>query len=834
MARRKKRSRSRQAKADSPEAMARAAAEHLERGAFKDAAADYKRLLKQTRRPEWVQGLAQAYAGRAQHLASRGMLKEAIALWQNRAEACDAPLADPRYCEWLLAAGRRQQIADLYHQAPEMLAGEGGMARLRAQLAAAALADGNELIEQLPADDPVARDYPAAEAALAAFARDDAEALDTALARIPFRSPYRDFRQLLKAWVRREQDPDAADELWARVPADTPFAGIRRALEVAGQADAALQGNIAELPADILTLVAALLGWNEAQVNRLPALARLGPSPDQPALCDFVIAHQKALGQPFAREAAFALAGLDNRAQRRLIKKFNALPLAERARLVARGLEAHGALDEAIERWLTFLDVLAGQPDADDNRLRRALIHRHIADLIQPPSASLPLTPDVVDHLASSLALDPGDRDSHLRLIDHYLHLRELKPARQWVDRALQQFPDDIECLFRAAQTAVAGAAYKKAAGFAQRILAIDPINPRGRGLLVDAHLSHARKKANQPEAARRELEHAAHWARSGIDTGRIDILHGLITRREAGAKAAAESLNTGIARAGGGLTGRFYLLLEAARLDQDLQAVTRAAALPAVKGEGNRAQVLTLVRALGTLRDGPHYARAVEAALVPLAPAINQAAQADFDREESELLCETLLRYRQYRPLTRYARTALQRWPRAPLFVFYKIQGDLAGRPPHPWAREGGRLEAAYDRARGAGDTRTAERIGALLDSAFPLPRFEASDPFVDVEAPGDDEPPGANDVVQALIDDMLDPALRSLFEMLLGEADLRRLQDALRRDEPVPFDIQAKLAALPDEHGAPSAPLPSPAKRRKKNKNKRDNRNPLQGDLF
>lgn len=213
---RKKKSRSKHAKTRNPEETARAAVEHLEAKRFKDAATDYKQLLKDGRHPEWVEGLASAYAGRAAQLAGRGMVKEAIALWQNRAEACDTDLADPRYLQWLIAADRTREIARLYRQDAAALAGVDGLATLQARLAAAALADGGELIEQLPADDPVVRDFATANTALIAYADGDDETLQAALGRIAFRSPYRDFRQLLKALVRHETDPAAAAELVAR------------------------------------------------------------------------------------------------------------------------------------------------------------------------------------------------------------------------------------------------------------------------------------------------------------------------------------------------------------------------------------------------------------------------------------------------------------------------------------------------------------------------------------------------------------------------------------------------------------------------------------------
>lgn len=828
---RKKKPRAKQAKAQSPEDAARAAARHLEQERYRDAAAEYKQLLKDDRRPEWVEGLARAYAGRAAHLASRGMIKEAIALWQTRAETCDTPLADPRYLQWLIAADRTPEIARLYSQDATALAGADGVAALQTRLAAAALADGGELIEQLPADDPVVRDFAAADAALTAYADGDDETLQTALARIAFRSPYRDFRQLLKALTRYEQDPAAAAELCARMPADTPFAGILKALDTAGQIGSATPveaTTLTDLDNGIQNLLAALAGWSSAQQQIIAPLARLGATPTQRELFDFVPAHRKLLGPDYARDAAFLLAGNDHSMHRRLIKLYRGLPDAAVARLRALGLEDTNMLLEAIDAWQRMLDALDSEPAQDaEASLRCALIHRRIADLIQPRSVSLPLDSGAIHHLTASLEYDAADHETTLRLLDHYLHVGGLKTARGWVDQALAQFPDDPECLFKAAEVATAGKAYKKAARFAERILSIDPINADARGLLVDAHLGHARKQiqADKPDAARRETDNAAGFARTAVDRARVALLDGLTTFAHDGAKAAAPALVAGVERADDALVGRFFLLLEAGRAGQKPASVSRAADLPAAKTLGELRHVLALVDALGALRTGQQHQPSAEAALTKLAPALNQAANAKLDRGRAEQICETLLRYRQYKPLKRYAQAALKRWASEPLFVFYRIMGHMQGNRVLPWDKESRQLDAAFARARDAGDERAAERIRATLEEMLPL--LPDADDFAPLE---DDMAPDPSSI-PTLIDGELSPMLRDILEQFLEPADMRRLDAAIQRGEPIPTDILSKIQTLI----AADEQEPAPRRRDSGQKNRRSGQdNEGQADLF
>ena len=68
----------------SPEAIEHKAREDLASGRHREAIAGFKQLFKLEPRPAWRSALADAYAGRARELAAKDMLKEALAIWENR------------------------------------------------------------------------------------------------------------------------------------------------------------------------------------------------------------------------------------------------------------------------------------------------------------------------------------------------------------------------------------------------------------------------------------------------------------------------------------------------------------------------------------------------------------------------------------------------------------------------------------------------------------------------------------------------------------------------------------------------------------------------------
>lgn len=77
---------------------------------YKEAIELYKELIKRERRPDWIDGLAACYAGRAHDLAAKGMVQEASVLWRNRTQLCGKPLAEGPYFGWLLQAGGRDEM----------------------------------------------------------------------------------------------------------------------------------------------------------------------------------------------------------------------------------------------------------------------------------------------------------------------------------------------------------------------------------------------------------------------------------------------------------------------------------------------------------------------------------------------------------------------------------------------------------------------------------------------------------------------------------------------------------------------------------------------------
>ena len=80
-------------------------------GQYKEAIELYKSLLKRADNADWQKALAQCYLQRALAFAAKGLVKEALVLWENYAQNAAPPhLALDRYIGWLLQTNNTEKV----------------------------------------------------------------------------------------------------------------------------------------------------------------------------------------------------------------------------------------------------------------------------------------------------------------------------------------------------------------------------------------------------------------------------------------------------------------------------------------------------------------------------------------------------------------------------------------------------------------------------------------------------------------------------------------------------------------------------------------------------
>lgn len=775
------------------EDQAEMAAAALLSGRHKDAIVIYKDLLKGERRGVWLAGLGSAYAARARELADKGMFKEALVIWEQRAVSCETTLMTTNYIVWTLQAGKLDAALKLFTD-PQCAADSTiDRALISEYFAALALTGETRILELLPAEDAVVRDHASANALLKAFCNGEETALETHLKAIPYRSPYRDFRQIVKAWQLGEH---AFSDLLAtvnRVGTHSPFRGLGNILlELYSPECEPI--TTAQQEGSTLLLKAAISGWSRKQVELFKAAELLGPVPNAKALFNLLLRFTAVFEEAVARNAALKLLIHYPQGKIAFTKHFGKLSPLELARLEAQMADIKGDPYQSDSAWRDVLDELEKQREPGVDQQREAVILRKLADQWLRFEREIFPQPGVVADLTESLALDPDDIATHVKVIELQRKSDNLKGARASVKAALERFPYSIPVLMEAVQTAIAGNAFKKAASIAQQILKLDPINIKVQGILVDAHLAHSRKqiKAQKFDLARRELSDAASWARSAAIEGRVKLVIGLLEYSAKETDYGLNLLKEGVELCGGKLVGQYQLLVEAHKLGLQRQNWLKLAALPKASNYATRDPVIELVKAVGNthgLENDDIYGT-----LLQFESVLRKSLKEPYTRQEMELICDTLHRFGMMRLLEKFARQARLQWPDESVFVFQALYAKADGALFKLNQRDFDQLDDAFHQARQDGDSRTAHRIMEFIEPPNPFGFFPELPPGFP-SGPSSGFPPelpqGFPADLAAIINEIGPDAMEALLEAMerdLGDQGDNRPQSKPRKAVGVP----------------------------------------------
>jgi len=773
--------------------LATRAAAALSEQSYKEAIESYKHLLKRETRAEWQHHLQSAYLGRAEGLAGKGMYKEATMLWENM-NAVDGKIKEPAlYIDWLIRAGQYAKAGRAFLSFQEELTANGTRESVETTLALTLLVRPQELLQVLPADTPLLRQRDVAVAALKAYCEGaEAAQVKAHLKEISFRSPYREFRQLLNALLKWESDPPAAPAALAQLPSHSPYARLAETL-LACVSDTL--PALAELSPVQRELATSLLGWDKHQQQLLKHWENVQKLGTDKARFNFIAANLAAFDRTQAQQTCAALlvgypAGL--KAYQRL---FEPLPAWEQERLRALQAEHDDDLFDAVDAWRYCAHLLTEDRSQPDNPLRAALILRHAANELATQDFDLDPSNTALECLEQSLDLDPDDKASYLRLAKLYKERDNIKKAHYWVEQAAQRFPQDPPILLAAMAAATERKAFKKAVNLAMRLLDLDPVNTKARTVVVESHLAHARKlaKSGKFPQAEKEIDAAASKERVGAHSGVVEIHRGLLAFQQNQLDQTRQWLQESLRQAGGNhLLTQLRLAMESSRFGIRFKAV--ASSLPS--GEpANQAAMLAVLNQIRAYRE--QDGKGLSTALQTLQPALQSAAESFTGEQDWLSACECYYQVPHYGLLEHCATLAIKREGEKPLFVYYQIYGRVAGQAFKVSDPEFDRLENAADQAKAQQDNRAIALLGKFLSEAAAPPLFNLPS-----------APPGTGNLIESL---------QKMLENITPDQQaelLDRLYDEMEGGEPP--DLFPPL--LPD---FPDFPEPrKPKRRRKKNR--------------
>jgi tetratricopeptide (TPR) repeat protein len=676
----------------STDVLAAQAAEALHLGRFKEAIEFYKQLLKQAARPDWRDALAAAYVGRAKTLSAKGLFKEAEVVLGN-AVALGGAVKEPLLL--LSCLIRQGQIEKALAQALRYIGtdiAEPHQRRPLSELTAALFLARPVPLKSGDGDPPARAEWiaaaNAARAALAALTEQKpADEIEPLLTNIPARSPFGPVRLIVKAMLT--DDPAKARRLLDGVPPASPFGSLRLAVE------AALPGEPAEVigqlgQASTAQRAFALDRLGGGSASGPPLLARLldaergGPG----TLFNFLSKQATTLPAADIRSACLNL--LPWLPDRVILfeKTFGKLSEAEKARILALAAETKQDWTRAETSWRAAAEHFACD-GSRDGKLSAGIIYRHLASLaLKEPmiAGEDPFTDPVVSYLKKSLDYDPDHLPAVLQLIKRYRDDGDDKDWHALTEEAVQRFPAESAVLMQAIESAATRKAYKKAAGFAKKLLAVDPINRPARQRMIELQISYVRKqmRAKRPDLAWKELAGAGEWDRSDTPNADLRINRGLVGLRGGLDPEAEARLLEGLDLAGGGAVGWFRTALQDALLMPPRQRPLSLISdeLARILREVPSKPDITAIAALFSAEDVRADPKATSELLWKFVTWLRNATHTVLSIAEFHSVADAIVRGHLFEILHAFAAVGRRREPNERLWRFYEIVARTKNNP--------------------------------------------------------------------------------------------------------------------------------------------------------
>ncbi|AEF99370.1 hypothetical protein [Methylomonas methanica] len=743
---------------------------HFSAGRYKDAADLYKYLLKREDNSFHRQQLAQCYLHRALQMAAKGMPKEAAVLWENYAEWTAPPLAAlDAYILWQLAAGNTQKanarIAEL--TAKQLDEDYPWLAGCLGLLLISGSAD---FVAHLPPDSAFLLHWGVVREALAAYQNGQSPTCEQSLQKLPFRSAFRDFRTLLKAQMASSTSVEQARSLLGKIPEHSPYQTLAQVLLAYMQEGAGFVQTALALDPVLRRNIARTKELSKSQIALLEALQKLQDQVSAKAQFDLVLKQRSLFGIQDAQAFCQGMLVVYPAGIKDYLKYFEAKGGFEEYRLQALLYEQAENNYEAGFYWLRCIEILEQHRPANDKKI--ALILRHMAD-----RASLE---EALELIVDSLDYDGDDRDSYLKILNYYRQT-QANPAeyQAWLEKGLQRFPADIDLLAQAAQSAADKKAFKKAAGYAAKLLKIDPVNSLAKQLLFANHLAHARRliKTEKFHLVSKEIQAAEQLMVDKSLRQQAELLRGFYVWAAEDKQQGLQQIVETVQKLNDDpVNARFQIMLEAELLE--LPAASFMRALPVCKDHLLSAPQLTRLTALiehyaEQVQDVKLLCDALDKIKAPIKKSIQQQALA-----EDLLLswCRVLANIRHFELLRHCAKPAQAKWQK-PVWMYYRIFAECNGDVQNLNLTSGFSLQYALMEAQQQNDQKTAILIGRFLDATRGLPDLYDDDAVL-----GDDYQ--TDEFSYAVVDDLF----AHVPEKLMHKIGLK-VQDIMMETEPDQF---------------------------------------------
>ena len=682
-------------------------------GHYKEAISLYKNLLQDDDdNKEYQQQLAHCYWLRALSFATRGMHKEAMVLWENQNQHINPPYYGyDHYINWLIITNNQAKIQTYLNElTAQQLDKE--FTELSVLLGLLIITDHPEFQQNLAQDSDLIAHSKIAQTALQAYQNQNIDETNEALKKLPFRSAFRDFRTLLKASLTIQNSAEEATLLLAKIPNTSPYSKMSNLLLCSIKNGTALIQELIQFNHKQIKTVSEIKGLNKKQFKLIDSLTRQNEPLSDKFKFNLAIQFQSLCSPEIAQHYCQALLGTTYPAGKKDYKKnFSTPDKFEQNRCKALTFEGKNDSYEAEHYWNECIKILS---ESKDSELKIALILRRISEHLEPYLQT--------ECLIESLTHDPDDHACYLKILNFYSQENDDENYKQWLRTTIDKFPQDIEVLNLAIQTAMANKTYKKANQYASKILKIDPVNTFAKQVLVTSHLAHARHliKEKKFHLVEKEIQQAEKFKVVKSHLDQAQLIRGLYCFSSQDKKQGLQEISDALKQLNSDpVNSHFQATMEA--LLTGLPVATLLRKIPSTKDYLLSKQELSLlIHRLKQYEQENGNHEQLHKALEKVKTALKKSIELqNYEENDVLTLCQALYDIDHFELLRHCTRFAQDKWLK-PIWVYYRVYSDTNGQAEKCTMMQRLRLEEFQEQARQEKDHRASLLIDNYLDDYF------------------------------------------------------------------------------------------------------------------
>lgn len=694
-------------------ALIEAAQSKVQAGNYKDAIELYKTLLKTNENPEWRQALALCYLQRALSFSAKGMYKEAVVLWESYASnnKAEAEYFD-HYIIWLLQS---QNIAKVKKCLQQLTVQQLDVAYPELACILGLLALSNKLdVQGLPQESLFIKHLALAKAILAAYRANQIDVVTTHLQTLPFRSAFKDFRAVMNAVLLLSTSKEQAQSQLAKISPQSPYRNFADSVLAITHDGLKLVQDLQGLSYIQAQLVGTAKGFSKKQLELLDVVLKQKSRLNDKLKFNLALQYQTLWQADFLKRYCYSALGNYPAGQRDFIKQFGQFDEFEECRLKALGYERKNNKHDAKYYWQRAVTLLQNKPQIDNFKI--AALMRHIALMARTIS-------DTVTWLENSLRYDPDDRDTYLKILQQYENVGQYADAyKQWLDKSIRHFPQDVEFLLLSITDAVNRQAFDDVERYAHSVLKIDSVNLFAKRVLFDNQLARVRTliKTNQLKQLAIAMQAMQALALNKRDHLVVSIMQGFCEFTSNKSQGAALIADTVQQLQEGLLTAHFYVMMEASLMSLQLAPVLKA--LPKLNKDysvssGELKQFTGLIlQYANTVSNLAAICKMIDKVKAPIKQAINRN---QYSEEELLAFCQGLERVNQFELMRASVKYCESESP-SPIWMYYRVYAAVNGDPAKCSHMDMGRLMLSLNRAMEDKDERAIVLIRKFVEKCF------------------------------------------------------------------------------------------------------------------